>query len=148
MAGRWRIAEQVSEEAFDPGVQVALGALGYDFVDGAIGAGPGRAVEADLWIIDEESVDRIPRPTSGSLQPIVMLAREPGTASSDPRVVASLARPVSLRAIYGVLQSEVCDGLGGTTFFDRRFHRGVATGECGQVVELLLCGSADRRKII
>ncbi len=105
MAGRWQVAEQVSEEAFDPEVRIALGALGYDFVRGASNGGSAQAIEADLWVVDEENVDRVPRPSTGSLQPIVVLTREPGSAGSDPRIVASLPRPVSLQAFYAVLQS-------------------------------------------
>ncbi len=102
MTSRWQIAEQVSEEAFDPGVQIALGALGYQVVAGASTA---QEIDADLWIVDEEKIDRVPRATAGTLQRIVVLTREPGGASSDPRAVASLPRPVTLRAIYAVLQS-------------------------------------------
>ncbi len=105
MAGRWQVADQVSEEAFDPEVRIALGALGYDFVRGASNGGSAQALEADLWVVDEENVDRVPRLSTGSFQPIVVLTREPGSAGSDPRIVASLARPVSLQAFYAVLQS-------------------------------------------
>ena len=90
MASRWQIAEQVSEQAFDPGVQIALGALGYQVVAGASTA---QEIDADLWIVDEENIDRVPRATAGTLQPIVVLTREPGGASSDPRAVASRRPP-------------------------------------------------------
>ena len=104
MAGRWRIAEQISEGAIDPDVRGALAALGYEFIRGAGSGGSAQAIEADLWVVDAENVDRIPRPSTGSLRPIIILTREPGRSSSDPRVVASLARPVSLSALYAVLQ--------------------------------------------
>ena len=105
MAGRWRIAERVSEEAFDPGVWVALGTLGYEVICGANNGGSAQAVQADLWIVDEEDVAGVPSPNTGGFRPIVVLTREPGSAGSDPRIVASLPRPVSLQALYTVLQS-------------------------------------------
>jgi hypothetical protein len=39
------------------------------------------------------------------LRPIVVLTREPGSAGSDPRIVASLPRPASLQVLYAVMQS-------------------------------------------
>ena len=104
VAGRWRIAEQVSEGAIAPDVRGALGALGYEFFWSASSGGSAQALEADLWIVDEENVADIPRPSSGSLRPIIVLTAEPGRSSSDARIVASLARPVSLSALYAVLQ--------------------------------------------
>ncbi len=105
VAGRWQIAEQVSEEAFDPGVWIALGSLGYEIVRGASNGGSAQAIQADLWIVDEENVAGISSPNTGSFRPIVVLTREPGSVGSDPRIVASLPRPVSLQALYAVLQS-------------------------------------------
>ncbi len=127
---RRTVAVDARVEALDPGVRIALEALGYEIV-------PASALEPrrpDLRIVDEASLARIPRNDSAAGVPIILL-RSPRTAAPpDPRIVASLAPRASLRDLYGALQHalertprrspRVVCGLSGRCWHDTDFWTG------------------------
>jgi hypothetical protein len=94
------VAVHARGEALDPGVCVALEALGYEIA-------PASAPEPrrpDLRIVDEASLAQIPRSDSAAGIPIILLRSPRSAAPPDPRIVASLAPQASLGDLYSALQ--------------------------------------------
>ena len=95
------MADHVRIEALDPGVRIALEALGYEIVPAA--AAP-LTKRPDLRIVDEAGLSRIPRDEGTADVPILLLRPPRSAAPPDARIVASLAPPASLGELYAALQ--------------------------------------------
>ena len=117
-------------ESLDPGVTIALEALGYEIVP-VSARQPGRP---DLRIVDEASLAQIPRNDGAGGVPIILLRSARSAAPLDPRIVASLAPQASLGALYDALQHalertprsspRVSCGLSGRCWHDTDFWTG------------------------
>ena len=126
-------------ETLDPGVRIALEALGYEIVP----ASTPEPRRPDLRIVDEAGLARIPRDEGTAGVPIILLRSPRSAAPPDPRIVASLAPPASLQDLYAVLQSalertprhspRVTTGLSGRCWHDTDFWTGavVSLSESG-----------------
>jgi hypothetical protein len=103
MAARRTIVTHVSAQAFEPRAPLALRNLGYEIV--AAGGRSRRSnpsIAPDLRIVDERSLGKIPMEEGGAPIPIVLLTRR--SVFPDPRIVAALSPPATLRGLYPVLQ--------------------------------------------
>ncbi len=127
---RRTLADLARIEALDPGVRIALEALGYEIVSASAPA----SKRPDLRIVDEAGLARIPRDEATAGVPIILLRSPRSAAPPDPRIVASLAPPASLQDLYAALQCalerkprhspRVATGLSGRCWHDTDFWTG------------------------
>jgi len=99
------VASYVGARALTPHARAALEGLGYSIVPASTrGRFDDNSWPADLRLVDERHLDRIPGPDDDPRTPIVLLVGETPRNTHDPRVVASVARPAGLTEMYCAFQ--------------------------------------------
>jgi len=104
------IASYVPPQAYAPRVRAALEGLGYQIIPVATRGRFGDDTwEADLRIVDEHHLDRIPPEDYLPRTPVVLLTGGLRAPCRDRRVVGSVRRPATLRDLYPLLQRALED---------------------------------------
>ena len=105
-----RLASYVPPQAYAQHTRAALEGLGYQIIPVATRGGfEDDSWEPDLRIVDERHIDRIPAEDYLPRTPVLLLTRGVRTASLDRRVVGSVPRPATLKALYPILQRTLED---------------------------------------
>jgi hypothetical protein len=104
------IASYVPPQAFARRVRAALAGLGYQIIPVATrGRFDDDSWEPDLRIVDERHIDRIPPEDYLPRTPVILLTSGPRGPCRDRRVVGTVPRPATLRALYPLLQRALED---------------------------------------
>lgn len=100
-ASRHTIASYVASPSLAPGSRAALERLGYELAP-AVSRGrfDDASWPADIRLVDERHLDRVPRDAT----PVVVLARDPARRYDNERVVGVVGRPAALEDLYPIFQ--------------------------------------------
>lgn len=99
------VASYVGARTFAPHSRAALEGLGYSIVSATTRGGlDDTSWPADLRLVDERHLDRIPALDADPETPIVLVVGRPPRTTDDPRVVGSVTRPAALNDVYRAFQ--------------------------------------------
>lgn len=108
---RWTVESYVAPGAYAPRVWTALRGLGYKLIPAVARERFTRdSWETDLRVVDERHLDRLPAEPYLPRTPVVLVSPDATpTPSTDARVVGSIRAPVTIDALYPLLQKALED---------------------------------------
>jgi hypothetical protein len=108
---RWTVGSYIAPRAYEPRVWAALRGLGYQLVPATTrGRFSDDSWETDLRVVDERHLDRLPAEAYLPRTPIISVSQGAAPAEiNDSRVVGSIRAPVTVDALYPLLQEALED---------------------------------------